>query len=167
MRHSTTYSLCVVLFLLGFAAGCFQKSVESIVAESNKSNAQRLANCYGLYQQRNSFKGPKDKDSFLAFLKEPAQERNLTVMGIDPAAIDQLFVSDRDNEEMTVRYGMNTTGMGPYHAVVFEKTGVDGVRLVAYTSSKVDAVMDDAQYKALLTGKAKPETVTRSESSEE
>ena len=37
--------------------------------------------------------------------------------------------------------------------VVFEKTGVDGVRLVAFTGQKLEQISDDTKYQELLKRK--------------
>ncbi|MEQ8209481.1 MAG: hypothetical protein RH917_06585 [Lacipirellulaceae bacterium] len=147
-------ALVIVFTCLGCGGPDFSKQV----AELNKNNVQRLANCYLLFQHRNgNFDGPSDKAEFIELLAQERVAKNLKQMGIDRSNLESLFISERDQAEIKVRYGLRGGQMGPYHPVTFETEGLDGVRLVGFTSSEVKEIRDDAQYEALLAGKVKPE----------
>ena len=72
---------------------------------------------------------------------------------VDPTQLDSLFISERDGEEFEIRFGVKGSDMSLPEAIIFEKTGVDGVRLVAFTGQKLEEISDDAEYQRLLKGK--------------
>jgi hypothetical protein len=133
------------------ALGCGDDGGAGALAEANSTNIQRLTNLYFTFQSNNDFRGPKDEAEFKAFLTGYNPEK-LKRIGIDPATIDALFVSDRDSQPFKIRYGVRGNAMGSTEAVVFESTGVDGKRQVGFlnfTQREVDA----AEYDALWAGK--------------
>jgi hypothetical protein len=140
-----------IIGLVGCGEGDF---VANAVNEANKSNIQRVANCYQMFQMNTpGYKGPKDLDEFKAFLSDPSRKKNLEMMGVDAANIGALFVSDRDNEEIKIRFGVPGSSRGSNDPVAFETTGVEGVRLVGFTSSHVKEVSDQAEYDSMFEGK--------------
>ena len=145
-------SLFLILASSLLLIGCGQSNdPNSLVARANKDNVQRLANLYGSYQSRNGWLGPKDKETFLEFIQS-FHETKLERMGIDPSDIEGLFVSPRDNEEVKIRYSVRG-GMGASAPVVFEATGVDGIRKVAFTAMRSEDA-DAERYEVLWSGKA-------------
>jgi hypothetical protein len=124
------------------------------LAEANASNIQRLTNLYFTFQANNDFRGPKDEAEFKAFLTGYNPEK-LKRIGIDPATIAALFVSERDNQPFKIRYGVRGSAMGSTEPVVFEATGVDGKRQVGFLSFTQREV-DPAEYDALWAGKGQP-----------
>ena len=66
-------------------------------------------------------------------------------------SIEGLFVSSRDNEEFKIRYGV-AGGMGASAPVVFEATGVDGMRNVGFTGMRMEEA-DAERYDLLWSGK--------------
>jgi hypothetical protein len=140
-----------VAILVGCGEGDFTKSS---VAEANQNNVQRVANCYAFFQMTSKgYKGPKDMEEFKEFLADPKRSSNMEMMGIDQANLDNLFISERDNEPIKVRFSVTGSARGSNDPVAFETTGVDGVRLVGFTSSKVIEVSDQQQYDDMLSGK--------------
>ncbi len=140
-----------IIGLVGCGGGDF---VATSVDEANQSNIQRVANCYLMFQMSTlGNKGPKDLAEFKAFLSDPSRKKNLEMMGIEASNLDALFISDRDNEEMKIRFGLNGSSRGSNDPVSFEAVGVDGVRLVGFTSSHVKEVSDQAEYDSMLSGK--------------
>jgi hypothetical protein len=124
------------------------------LAEANSTNIQRLANLYFTFQTNHDFRGPKDEAEFKAFLQSFNPEK-LKRIGIDPGAIDALFVSERDSHPFKIRYGVQGSAMGSGEPVVFESTGADGKRQVGFlnmTQREVDA----AEYDELWAGKGQP-----------
>jgi len=92
----------LVSFGLGLAiaslVGCGDANPEaSAVANANKTNSQRLANLYILHQFQNKYAGPEDEAAFKEFIKK-TDPRTLEKMGVDSAALDELFVSERDGQ---------------------------------------------------------------------
>jgi len=69
---------------------------------------------------------------------------------VDPAAIDALFVSERDQQPFVVRYGLAITAISATSAplVAHEKTGKNGRRLVVFANTKVELV-DEARLQEL------------------
>ena len=155
------WALALVSILL--FVGCGERNdPDSLIARGNQENIQRLANLYGGYQSRHGWMGPKDKETFLAFIQS-IHERKLERMGIDKSEIDGLFVSPRDNEEFKIRYGV-AGGMGASAPVVFEATGEDGKRKVAFTAMRNEEVNAE-RYDLLWSGKGDREAGERSEAS--
>ena len=44
--------------------------VGNAVRQANKTNVARVANVYAMYQVRNGYKGPKDQEQLVAFMKK-------------------------------------------------------------------------------------------------
>lgn len=157
---SCSVRLAACLLLLAAVAGCGGGTDgNATLAELNSTNIKRLANLYFTYQLSNDFRGPKDEADFKKFLSSVDPEK-LTRIGIDPNAIDALFVSQRDNQPFKVRYGVRGSAMGSSEPVIFEAEGVDGKREVGFlnmTQREVDA----AEYDALWAGKTPAPAVTR------
>ncbi len=144
--------------LLGAAAclalvGCGDE-VASQVGAMNKSNIQRLSNMYAAHQNMKGGKGPKDEAEFKAWITG-YDPNKLSMMGIDPNKLDDLFKSERDGQPFKVRFSVGG-GRGSVDAVIFEAAGKDGKKQVGFTDASVQEV-DDATYKDLLAGK-KPST---------
>lgn len=142
----------VVVLLLAVVSlqGCGGPDAADLLAEANDSNIQRLANVYGAYQSRNDWEGPENEAELKAFLKawNPQKLKNI---GVDPANIDELFVSSRDGEPFKVRYGVPGHIMGSDAPVVFESTGVDGMRMVGLLNMTTREV-DGTEYERLWSG---------------
>ena len=103
--------------------GCSSRTdPDSAIASVNETNLQRLANLYFTYQSKHEWRGPANEAEFKSFLRKynPAK---LTRIGIDPNAIDGLFISERDGEPFKIRYGVVGSAMGCSEPVIFESTG--------------------------------------------
>ena len=129
------------------------------VAKANATNIQRLTNLYLAYQTDKAWVGPPDEAKFKEFLHAFNPDK-LKRIGIDPASIDALFVSDRDGQPFKVRYGVKGNVMGSFEPVVFESVGVDGKRQVGCLDMSTREV-DDAEYEGLWSGKTKAAPVPR------
>jgi hypothetical protein len=130
--------------------GCSSDKTAKTVASMNTSNIQRVANIYSAFQNYKGGRGPNDEAELKTFIKEYDPEK-LKMMGIDSGNVDALFVSERDNQPLKVRYKVGG-GRGSVDAVAFETTGQGGTKQVAYTGGKVEDV-DEATYQQLLAGK--------------
>jgi hypothetical protein len=147
-------SICAAL------AGCFgSKSPEAVLASVNKNNIQRLANLYFSYQMKHEWEGPSDEAEFKQFLADFNPEK-LTRIGIDPAAIDDLFVNERDGQPFKIRYSVTGSMMGCSEPVIFEAEGADGKRMVGFLNMEQREV-DEAEYNDLWAGKFEPAVPTR------
>lgn len=143
--------LCGVL-VVATGIGCSQSSPESTLASVNESNVQRLTNLYFAYQKKHDFNGPKDEQDFRQFVQGIGADK-LQRIGVDPASIESVFVSERDGQPFKVRYRVKGSIMGTQEPVVFESQGTDGKRIVGFlnmTQREVDA----AEYDQLWTSKA-------------
>lgn len=121
--------------------GCGKADPNQRFAELNSTNLQRLVTLYGAFQSRNELWGPRDDAAFKEFVQRVSPKK-LERIGVDAASVDQIFVSGRDGEPFTVRYGVRGAVKGSNEPVVFESTGVDGKRMVGFlnaTQREVDA----------------------------
>lgn len=137
-------------------AGCGSgDKVESVVRDANSNNVIRIASCYSFFQHKNNYKGPRNMKEFKAFLKKPESAPNLEMMGVDVDDIDSLFISERDGEEIVVRWNVRGSQRGCYEPVAFEKTGDGGSRRVGFANGVFEDVDDERTYQDMLTGKFK------------
>ncbi len=107
---------------------------------------RHLAILYGKYRNAHRGAPPKDEADFKKFITglDPAQ---LAAAGVSAAEVDTLFVSPRDGQPYDVRYNDPPSADRP-SAVVAEKVGKGGKRMVAYSTGQVDEV-DEAQYQTV------------------
>lgn len=142
--------LAICLVLLSLGTGCSETDPKDLLAEANDQNIQRLANLYEAYQSRHNWRGPKSEEELKSFLKSWNPQK-LANIGVEPGTVDQVFVSERDGQPFKVRYGVPGNIMGSDAPVVFEATGIEGMRMVGFlnmTSREVDA----AEYEELWSG---------------
>ena len=142
-----------VLLICGLSSsGCASKDPASRIGEMNDTRIKQLANLYMAHQMRNGSNGPKDQSAFKSFVQNGMAPHRLEMMRVDPAKVDDLFVSERDEQPFIIKYGQSG-GIMSKLPVVFEKEGRGGMRQVAFTNGQVEEV-DDARYQELLqTGK--------------
>jgi hypothetical protein len=143
-----------VLVLMCGLLGCGANTADESIAEVNKTNLQRLANLYVRYQTQHQWQGPPSEEVFRQYIADTAPT-TLERMGVDPAEVDQLFVSQVDDQPFKIRYGVPGNSRGSNDAIVFEVEGSDGVRRVGFTSMKVEDVEDDSRYAGLMDGSIK------------
>jgi hypothetical protein len=147
-------------FSLVFLAGCGRTvDPNEAIASVNKTNIQRLANLYFTYQMKNRWKGPKNEADFKKFISSynPAK---LTRIGIDPNAIDALFINERDGEPFKIRYSVAGSAMGSSEPVIFESVGDDGKRLVGFLNMEQREV-DQSEYDSLWAAKGSSKRTSR------
>jgi hypothetical protein len=154
LRNSAT-SLAICILAGAVLAGCGDSTdPDSAIAAVNELNIQRLANLYFAYQMKHEWHGPPDEQAFKLFLRGYNPDK-LTRIGIDPNAIDEVFVSERDGEPFKIRYGVLGSAMGSSEPVIFEAKGVSGRRNVGFLNM-VQREADDAEYNDLLAGRMPP-----------
>lgn len=149
-----------VFVLLGASVlltGCNGADADSMIAAANDTNVKRLATLYTYFHIQNKNKGPKNEEQLREFIESQDATR-LKRGGIDATKLDELFVSERDGEPFVIRYGVNTYIRGPSLAVVFEATGIDGMRQVGFCNGLMQEV-DEEEYDRLMAGKADKEKV--------
>jgi hypothetical protein len=143
----------VMLVIAGTLAGCSSGSVESQVAAMNGTNLKRVTNLYAAYQMRNGNLGPKDMAALKDFVQHTLEPRRLEMMQIKPDEFDKLTVSERDGKPFKIRFGVQSGPLTPPAPIVFEDTGVGGIREVGFTDCTIKEV-DDAKYNELWSGKS-------------
>lgn len=139
------------LLALILGVGCNQRGPDSTLASLNESNIQRLANLYFAYQKSHDFQGPKDEQEFRQFLQGVSPDK-LRRIGVDPASLDSIFVSERDSQPFNIRYRVKGNIMGSDEPVIFESQGIDGKRMVGFLNMSQREV-DAAEYDQLWAGK--------------
>jgi len=149
----TTCVAALLVVALVAMPGCGgRNSDDAMIKDANKRNIQRLTNLYTRHQMQNSSRGPKNEQEFKKYI-QGVDSATLKKMGIDPADIDSLFVSDRDQQPFEIRYGIAASFRGDPVGLIFEKQGVNGVRQVGLSTIAVKDVQNDQQYSQLLAGK--------------
>ena len=148
------FDLCLFLLLgpLVVFTGCKGADADSMIAAANDTNVKRLATLYTFFHIQNKNKGPKNEQQLRKFIESQDANR-LKRGGIDATKLDELFVSERDGEPFVIRYGVNTYIRGPSLPVVFESTGIDGMRQVGFCNGSMKEV-DEDEYDRLMAGKA-------------
>jgi hypothetical protein len=138
----------------GLLVGCIghTDNPDSAIASVNATNLQRLANLYFTYQSRHEWRGPANEAEFKSFLRG-YNPRKLTRIGVDPNAIDELFISERDGEPFKIRYGVVGSAMGCNEPVIFEATGDGERRLVGFLNMQQREV-DQSEYNSLWSATA-------------
>lgn len=145
-------SLAFCSLVVGFLAGCGTGSdAESAIAAVNRKNIQRLANLYFAYQMKHDWHGPPDEQVFKEFLRGYNRDK-LTRIGVDPDAIDKLFISERDGQPFKIRFGVRGSAMGSTEPVIFEAEGRGGQRMVGFLNM-VQREVDEAEYDDLWAGR--------------
>jgi hypothetical protein len=132
-----------VALLMVVGAGCSNPPAPTA---PERLPLRQLAVLYGKYRNGHKGRPPKDEAEFKQYIKG-LDANQLSAAGISEAEVDGLFVSPRDGQPYEVRYNDPPPAEGPDGpaAVVVEKVGKDGKRMVAYSMGKVDEI-DDAQY---------------------
>lgn len=152
-------TLLLLLALSVSLTGCGNGDTGSeLMRSANGTNIKKLANLYNKFQAEHNWTGPKDQADFKAYI-EKLEPHILADFNLEPSNIDEAFKSSRDNEPFVIRWEVKG-GMGSVEPVIFEKTGVDGKRQVAFTGMKLEEV-DDSQYENYMAGKG-GKSMTRS-----
>lgn len=146
-----TVRILAYLLLMGLSPGCSSPDPTDLLAQANNSNIKRLANLYEAYQSRHNWRGPQNEEQFKSFLKS-WNPKKLERIGVDPEAIDNLFISGRDHQPFKIRYGVPGHIMGSDEPVIFESAGVDGKFLVGFLNMEQREVSED-EYQQLFESK--------------
>lgn len=147
------------LLLSGCGGG---PSPEEAIRNANETNIQRLTNLYVRHQMLNSWVGPANEGDFKSFI-EKVDSVTLSSIGVDLGSIDGLFVSERDSQPFKIVYGVTGSSRGSNDAVIFESTGVDGVRQVGFTSMAIREYSGQADIDKLKAGESVDSNSNRSD----
>lgn len=140
--------------------GCGTQSNDgdALIKAANASNIRRLTNLYSAFALQHNGRGPKDEKEFRDYIVAIGPER-LGRMGIDPNALDGLFVSERDSKPLVVRYAQKSQsgrdarpsdkGAAAGIIVVQETDGVDGRRQAGFLGTREVRDLDETQAGAL------------------
>jgi hypothetical protein len=143
--------LCVCL-LAGVLFGCGSRTdPDSAIARVNATNIQRLANLYFTFQSQHEWRGPVDEAEFKSYLRK-YDPHKLSRIGVDPNALDKLFISEGDGQTFKIRYGVLGSAMGSSAPVIFESAGNGKRRLVGFLDMQQREV-DESEYDALWSAK--------------
>lgn len=102
--------------MLAAVAGC--SSIEQTPTPTNDANNLRGIIRYYVIAARNLGRPPKNMDELQAVLVGAVD---------DPSSY---FRSNRDGQEYVVVWGLNLEGAAPDTIIAYERTGIDGKRLV-------------------------------------
>jgi hypothetical protein len=129
--------LVLASVFVGREAGC------NLRQNSKKSVPNHVGAVTALYELSKSKLGhaPSDEKEF----KKAMQTVSVKPQNFKVDSFDDLLISERDGQPLTVVYGPAATNS---NFIVSEQTGVNGKRMVGLRTGIVEE-MDDAQYKAL------------------
>lgn len=130
----------------------------TLIGDANKTNLQKLANLYAMYEATHGWKGPADEKTFKDFIQK-SDVGLLKPMGVDPNNVDALFTSDRDGQPFKIRYAVQGS-MGSKDAVIFEQGGKNGKFLVGFTSM-IQKEVEKGEYDDLFSGKVQEKKTER------
>jgi hypothetical protein len=133
------------------SAGCSSDKATSEVGAKNDRNIKRVANLYAGFQALHGWQGPKDESALADFAKHGLPDQSLKMMNIDRDKIAELFTSERDKQKFQIRYGVSG-GPGAIEALVFEKDGLNGKKMVAFNGGLVEET-DGPRYAELWEGR--------------
>jgi hypothetical protein len=145
-------SLSALVLAVCVLMGCGESiDPAEAVASANSTNLKRVSNLYLAYQIENNWVGPPDEAKFKEFIRN-LPDQVLTRISVDPAKLDEVFVSERDGQPFKIRWAVVGHMMGSTEPVVFEATGVDGKRMVG-TLGMAQLEVDETEYETLWAGK--------------
>src|SRR5262249_39109267 len=145
----TVIELLVVLAILSAISGCGSNELESPTA----AKLRGLATLYLDYAAARNGKGPANQPELKKHIRGQP-DFVLQMNGVDPKALDAVFVSERDQEPFVILYGVSISGITGSSAplIAHEKTGKNGKRLVVFANTKVEQV-EEARLQDLTSAK--------------
>lgn len=155
MSRSLVCRVLIVPLLVGGLTsiiGCGGDSAATMIQDANRSNIQRLTNLYTRHQMQMAGQGPKSEQDFRKFIQGLDAE-TLKNMSVDLANLDSMFVSERDQQPLDIRYGVKSSFRDAAQGLIFERVGVEGVRQVGISTIAIKDIADDQQYADLKAGK--------------
>jgi hypothetical protein len=149
MRGRGRQALGLVLLVMSVLPGCGSNELESPTA----ARLRGLGTLYLDYAVGKNGKGPAGEQEFKKHLRS-VPGFVLEMNGVDPNALDAVFVSERDGEPFVILYGVSISGISGTSAplIAHEKTGKNGKRLVVFANAKVEHV-DEARLQHLASAR--------------
>jgi len=120
---------------------------EQSAAEKETSHLRTLVSFYQ-YAAKSSRGATANEQAFREFLADKVD--TLAESGVN--SVDELFISERDNQPFVVIYGKRPSGMEP-GVVAYEQTGVDGKRQVGFDIGRIEEA-DQARFNELTSAGA-------------
>ena len=110
--------------LLFCHSGC-GSSTSGVTQTDTKTQIERLFNLYKSYVDTKQ-KGPANEKALKEYAKELSDKQlDELLIGKD---VESIFVSPRDKEPFQIVYGQSLSGGGEPVAVIYEKTGQNGLK---------------------------------------
>lgn len=110
--------------LLFSHVGCGSNS-SGVTQTDTKTQIERLFNLYKSYVDTKQ-KGPADEKALKEYAKTLSEKQlDELLIGKD---VESIFVSPRDKEPFQIVYGQTLSGGGEPVAIIYEKTGQNGLR---------------------------------------
>ncbi len=136
-------SICLVALL---TIGC--RSPDGMNnASPDDSRIKELTTTYAMYMNLKGGRPPANEADFKAFISESG-DAPLKSAGV--GTVEELFVSPRDNELYVIAYGSEAAKrISQGGAVIYERNGKDGRRLVGNRGGFVDE-LDEAEFRRLV-----------------
>jgi hypothetical protein len=146
LRLKLRCGCALVVVALPLLGGCGGGKEYSAPLPEENVQLRQLAVFFGQYQSRNKGQMPRNEQELKSFI----QSTGVT-------DVDSVLVSKRDGQPFVVRYGKAggvggppQPGKSPSEPVVaYEKTGVDGKRMVAFSTGRVELV-DETRFQELV-----------------
>jgi hypothetical protein len=121
-----------------FFAGCTTPT--GTTDPEAKLRLERLQELYLRYTNEHNGKAPPSEKAFKEYIKKiPKPERDAIHV---PDDVDSLFVSPRDGQKYTFRYGVRLYAGGETEALAWETTGQNGTRFVLLNIGQVQEYTD-------------------------
>ncbi len=152
--NNIVWIITTTTFLLLSFTGCSRgPNVDDMVAKATDSNVKRVAKMYTIFMKSHDWKGPQNANELKAFISRQNADQ-MRAMGIDPDNLDALFLDERDQQELKVRWSLKGAMRTPPLPVVFEaNASPDGFYQVGFTGSAAKQV-DQAEYDRMWKGEA-------------
>jgi len=136
------FALALLLSCAAVGLGCSKSNGDLAARET--SHVRVLTNLHALATTKLGHV-PRDEQE----LKQTIAKLPMNLDKLKVRSIDELFTSERDGQPLVVVYGPTNIESD---VVVYEKTGVNGKRMVGHRIGMVEEV-DDAELKKLTTSK--------------
>jgi len=129
--------------------GCGGSAADSYIAKTHDTNLKRVTSLYSFFMDAYS-RAPENREELESFIDSLASTRSddLEKIGVDATNLGPLFMGQRDNKNLVVRYGKSIRSKD---AVVFEAVGVEEKRFVGFANGRSREV-EIEEYDKLLAG---------------